>query len=138
MRTTHAFGVPLVIFLSYLSLTYVFSSNPTISSFLVDNVKSINWWCTGFFLGINFDFLRRATHSANYIQVNSVFFLWVITVALLFQLFLAAGQGIILMNGTAQLTSLLSGHEGIILVFIIGTAAVNALGYAIGVDRRTT
>lgn len=43
-------------------------------------------------------------------------------------------QGILLMNGTSQLVSLLAPHEALALALIIGIAAVNALGYAIAVD----
>jgi hypothetical protein len=137
MRTTHAFGVPLAIFVIYLGLAYFFSPNydtSTLNSFLIENVKSITWACVGLFLAVTFDFLRRATHVDNYIQVNSNFFLWTITISLLMQLLLAACQGILLMNGAPRLIVLLGGYETYVLLFIIGTTAVNAIGYAIGVD----
>ena len=59
------------------------------------------------------------------------------TIAVVFQLILAAGHGVLLMNGAPKLIGLLNGHETGVLLFIIGTDALNTLSYAVGVDMNS-
>jgi hypothetical protein len=140
MRAVHAVLIPIILFGLYLALNYLVNpvyDNASLSDFMTDNIKTIMWSCIIFFLGMTFDFLRRATHTTNYRQVNGDYFLWSVTIALVFQLILAAGHGVLLMNGTPRLIGLLNGHETAILLCVIGAATLNTVSYAIGVDMNS-
>jgi hypothetical protein len=61
-------------------------------------------------------------------------FLWIITVAIFFQLNLAVSQAVMLASGVPTLLAVLKGDEAIILIFVLGSSIANSIAYAIGVD----
>jgi hypothetical protein len=140
MRAIHAFLVPVILFGIYLALDYFLNpqyDKASFNDFMIANIRTIMWTCISFFLAVTFDFLRRATHATNYKEVSGDYFLWSVTIALVFQLLLAAGHGVLLMNGVPRLIGLLNGHETAILLLVIGTATLNTVTYAIGVDMNS-
>jgi hypothetical protein len=140
MRAFHATVVPILLFAIYLVGNYFLNSQydkASVSEFLVDNIKPITWACAGFCLGITFDFARRATHGANCKQIHGDYFLWAITVAVFFQLVLAAGEALMLEGGTARLITVLNGYEVGILMLVFASSTINSIAYGIFVDIKS-
>jgi hypothetical protein len=137
MRTTHAVFVSILLFAISLTGGYLFNrkyDGIPIEQFLMDYITPITWACVALLVGITVDFLRRATHPTNYHDVNQLFFLWCITIAVICQLILGICEGVLLRNESSRLNDLFNGYEPASVVFIVGSVAFNVLSYAISVD----
>jgi hypothetical protein len=137
MRTFNAIFVASILAAVYLGFNYLFKAqyaHSSFSEFLVDNIQGVTWTCIGFFLWSTFDFARKATNADSCKQVHGNFLLWVITVAVLSQLVLVAGEAVMIANGNQSIIAMLSGYEAIILAFVCGTSTFNSMAYAVVVD----
>jgi hypothetical protein len=135
--TIHAAVVAIVLGTVLLTATYLIApkyANATVGDFLTDNIGKITWACVGLCFVITFDFLRKATDGSKCSKVHGDLILWIVTLALLAQLTLVLGQGIMLIAGEQTLSKLLSGYETAILGFAMGLSALNALAYGFVVD----
>jgi hypothetical protein len=140
MRAFHAIIIPILLFSFYLFGNFILNpqyANASVSDFFLDNIKSIFWSSAVFCLGITFDFIRRATDGGKCKEVHGNFFLWVITVALFFQLVLASGEAVMVVSGAQTLIAVMSGYEAIILILVYGSSTFNSIAYAIGVDANS-
>jgi hypothetical protein len=137
MRTTHAVFVPIAVFAIALAggylLNYQYDGAP-LAQYILDYIKPITCACVSFLVMITVDFLRRATHPTNYHDINQSFFMWCITIAILYELILGVCEGVLLSNETSKIHDLLSGRETLSIVFIVGTVIANVFSYAINVD----
>ena len=141
MPTFHVVVFTIVLFILYLVGMFVFYpayAHASAGQLLVGEIRLIAWTCVGLCLTITLDFTRKATVATNCKQVHGNLVLWVITLALILQLILAANVAIMIVTGSAaNVISALKGHEVAVVTGVLAGTVINSLAYAVTVDANS-